>query len=267
MISIVVPTFNRQDYISETLKSLLKQTYNDWECIVVDDGSNDATATIVQNFALADPRFSFYKRPDAMLKGANSCRNFGFTISKGKYIKFLDSDDVITTDCLEKQNDILDANPEIQVCLSYGRYFDNATKELRELWSRNKEYNDYFYGHVVNQIRWQTADPLWRKSFFVKPPFKEGLMNSQEWLMHGRSFLKLKQNEIYNLQETLTLIRRGNEKMSSNRSSFYYKNQRKSRFLLFLEVLRTKPQLLPVQIQLLKQMSVFTYWIFKRRNA
>ncbi|MCD9853818.1 glycosyltransferase [Epilithonimonas sp. JDS] len=267
MISIIVPTFNRQDYIAETLKSLVEQTYNDWECIVVDDGSTDDTETEVQKYIKADSRFCFYKRPAKMHKGANSCRNFGFTISKGKYIKFLDSDDIITEECLEKQNAILNANPEIEVCLSYGRYFDNDTKELKELWSRNMDHSDYFFGHVTNQIRWQTADPLWRKSFFPEPPFQEGLMNSQEWLMHGLSFLKLKRNEIYNLKETFTLIRRGNERMSSIRTSFYYKNQRNARLLLLKKVLLVKPQLFSVQIQLLKQISVFTYWMLKRRNG
>lgn len=265
MVTIVIPTYNREAYIAETLDSVIKQIFSDWECIVVDDGSTDGTESVVQQYILEDKRFSFYKRPGEMQKGANSCRNFGFTISKGMYVKFLDSDDIITEECLEKQSDILNANPEIEVCLSYGRYFDNDTKKLKELWSRNMDHSDYFFGHVTNQIRWQTADPLWRKSFFAEPPFKEGLMNSQEWLMHGQSLLRLKRGEIHNLQETFTLIRRGNERMSSVRTSFYYKNQRKSRMLLLKDVLKKRPASLLSQFQLLKQIFIFTYWVFKTK--
>lgn len=267
MISIVIPSFNREHYIAETLQSLIKQTYNDWECIVVDDGSTDDTETVIKRYIVSDSRFHFYKRPSKMLKGANSCRNFGFSIAKGNYIKFLDSDDVITKDCLQKQFEALEANPEKNVCMSYGRYFDNDTKELKEFWSRSKEHKDYLYGHVTNQIRWQTADPLWRMSFFPEPPFKEGLMNSQEWLMHGEALLKLKKEEIYNLQETFTFIRSGNERMSSVRTSFYYKNQRTSRILLMKDVLKKRPTSLLSQFQLLKQIFIFTYWVFKTKGG
>lgn len=107
-------------------------------------------------------------------------------------------------------------------------------------------------------------DPLWRKSFFSKPPFKEGLMNSQEWLMHGQAVLKLKSDEIYNLKETFTLIRRGNERMSSVRTSFYYKNQRNARLLLLKDVIKAKPLNMLLQIQLLKQIFIFTYWVNKQ---
>lgn len=265
MVTIIIPTFNRQDYIVQTLQSILQQTYKDWECLVVDDGSSDNTAQAVEEFIKIDPRFSFYKRPESMLKGANSCRNFGFSKAEGKFIKFLDSDDLLESDCFRKQVEILESNPDVKVCFSYGRYFNDSTKELEEFWSRKKEYPDYLLGHITNQIRWAVSDPLWRKSFFDNPPFVDGLMNSQEWLMHGQSVLKLMRTEIYNLNETFSLIRRGNQRMSSIRTSNYYRNQRKSRILLLKDILRQKPQFVSAQIQLLKQIIVFSYWILKTK--
>jgi len=264
MVSIIIPTFNREKYISETLDSLLSQTYADWECIVVDDGSTDTTVDLVSKY-LEDSRFSFYHRPNEMLKGANSCRNYGFLKSNGTYIKFLDSDDILTPDCLEKQVAILKSNQNIKVCFSYGRYFNDSTKELEEFWSRNKDYSDYLLGHITNQIRWQTADPLWRKSFFTEVPFKEGLMNSQEWLMHGEALLKLKKEEIYNLKESFTLIRRGNLRMSSNKSSNYYRNQKKARIYLLGEILKKGNIQFTAVYQLIKQISVFQYWELKQK--
>ena len=267
MISIVIPAFNREEYIAETLESVLSQTYQNWECIVVDDGSTDDTETVIKKYIDSDPRFHFYKRPTTMLKGANSCRNFGFSKSKGEFIKFLDSDDLLEKDCLEKQGAILKSNQNIKVCFSYGRYFNDSTKELEEFWSRNKDYSDYLLGHITNQIRWAVSDPLWRKSFFTEVPFKEGLMNSQEWLMHGEALLKLKREEVFNLQETFTLIRRGNLRMSSSKSFKYYKNQRTSRILLMKDVLKKRPTSLLSQYQLLKQIFIFTYWVFKTKGG
>lgn len=265
MISIVIPSFNREHYIAETLQSLIKQTYNDWECIVVDDGSTDDTETVIKRYIDSDSRFHFYKRPSIMLKGANSCRNFGFSKSEGEFIKFLDSDDLLTPDCLEKQVAILKSNQNIKVCFSYGRYFNNSTKKLEEFWSRNKDFSDYLLGHITNQIRWAVSDPLWRKSFFTEVPFKEGLMNSQEWLMHGKSLLKLNKEEIYNLQETFTLIRRGNERMSSNQSSNYYKNQKKARVYLLSDLLKKNNFHFQAINQLLKQIIVYQYWEIQKK--
>lgn len=265
MISIVIPAFNREEYIAETLDSVLSQTYQNWECIIVDDGSTDDTETVIKRYIDSDPRFHFYKRPSTMLKGANSCRNFGFSKSKGEFIKFLDSDDLLEKDCLEKQGAILKSNPNIKVCFSYGRYFNDSTKKLEEFWSRNKDYSDYLLGHITNQIRWQTADPLWRKSFFTEVPFKEGLMNSQEWLMHGEALLKLKKEETYNLQETFTLIRKGNERMSSNQSSNYYKNQKKARIYLLSGLLKKNNFLFQAINQLLKQIIVYQYWEIQKK--
>lgn len=264
MVSIIIPSFNREKYISETLDSVLNQSYTDWECITVDDGSMDKTEKVVSQY-LDDPRFSFYHRPKESLKGANSCRNFGFEKSKGQYIKFLDSDDLLNPDCLEKQVKVLEENNKLQVCMSYGRFFNDQTKELEELWSRNLEYPDFLLGHITNQIRWAVSDPLWKKSFFETPPFREGLMNSQEWLMHGKALLNLKNEEIYNLKETFTLIRRGNLRMSSNKSSHYYRNQKKARVYLLNEMLNKGNFQFNAVYQLLKQITVFQYWELKQK--
>lgn len=262
-ISIVIPSYNRADVISETLDSLLLQSYMDWECIIVDDGSTDNTKIVVSRY-LQDKRFSFYDRPQTMLKGANSCRNFGFEKSKGKYIKFLDSDDLLTDDCLQKQVSVMEKNPNIKLCLSYGQYFNDKTKVREEYWSRNMDYANYLVGHITNKIRWAISDILWRRSFFKKSPFREGLMNSQEWLMHGQALLNLQNIEIYNLKETFTLIRRGNVRMSSVKSSNYYKNQKLARFYLLIDVLTKRFNFVAIA-QLLKQILVFQFWQFKMK--
>lgn len=116
-ISIIIPTFNRGNLIHETLDSILNQTYTYWECIVVDDGSTDDTDLIMEKYALADKRFHYYKRPEYKPKGANACRNYGFEKSKGQYIQWFDSDDIMDSQKLKLQmSAIEDGEKQIAIC-------------------------------------------------------------------------------------------------------------------------------------------------------
>jgi glycosyltransferase involved in cell wall biosynthesis len=89
LVSIIIPTFNRASIINDTLDSILDQTYSNWECLVVDDGSTDETKKVIHNYALKDPRISALERPPEKSKGANSCRNYGLSLAKGDYVIFL----------------------------------------------------------------------------------------------------------------------------------------------------------------------------------
>jgi len=94
LVSIIIPTYNRAGIIGETLESIIKQSFSDWECIIVDDGSTDSTEAVVKEYTEKDSRFKYYRRPHEIIKGANSCRNYGFKKSAGKYINWFDSDDL-----------------------------------------------------------------------------------------------------------------------------------------------------------------------------
>ena len=101
LVSIIIPAYNQSSLISETLNSVLNQTYINWECIIVDDGSTDNTTEIVKKYTVGDSRFKLKNRPQKKLKGANACRNYGFKLSKGEYVLFLDSDDIWLDDLVE----------------------------------------------------------------------------------------------------------------------------------------------------------------------
>ena len=81
LVSIIIPTYNRASLIKETLHSVQSQTYKNWECIIVDDGSIEDTALAIQEF-LRDIRMKFYNRPANKQKGASSCRNYGLELAK-----------------------------------------------------------------------------------------------------------------------------------------------------------------------------------------
>ena len=78
LVSIIIPTYNRAHFIGETLESVLAQTYHNWECIVIDDGSTDYTDELMEFYCEKDSRIQYYHRPSHKPKGANACRNYGF---------------------------------------------------------------------------------------------------------------------------------------------------------------------------------------------
>ena len=94
-IAIIIPVFNREHLLSFTLDSIIGQSLTDWECILVDDHSTDQSMAVMEWYQKKDIRFKAYKRPNEIKKGANACRNFGFTKSKAPTIKWFDSDDIM----------------------------------------------------------------------------------------------------------------------------------------------------------------------------
>lgn len=99
-ISVVVPAFNRERFLAETLDSLVGQSIESWECIVVDDGSTDATFDIAQNYAARDPRVRAVRIKN---HGASAARNFGFLLTdrRSEFVTFMDSDDIWLPGALE----------------------------------------------------------------------------------------------------------------------------------------------------------------------
>ncbi len=84
LVSIIIPTYNRVNHLGGILDSVLKQTCTNWECIVVDDGSSDATDELMRSYCEKDPRFKYHHSPNDRPKGGNTCRNYGFELSKGE---------------------------------------------------------------------------------------------------------------------------------------------------------------------------------------
>lgn len=118
MISIVVPVYNSQDYLEKCLDSICRQTYRDWECILVDDGSTDDSMTIIDAFVEKDARFFSIHKSNG---GVSSARNIGTDISRGEYIAYIDSDDWVDPDYLELlYNTICFTDSDLSVC-GFGR--------------------------------------------------------------------------------------------------------------------------------------------------
>lgn len=103
LISVIIPTYNRCHFIRETIVSIQNQSHTSWEVIVVDDGSDDGTESLMEGICTTDSRIAYFKRPEGISKGPSGCRNFGFSKSNGKYIQWLDDDDLISSKKFENQ--------------------------------------------------------------------------------------------------------------------------------------------------------------------
>lgn len=101
MVSVITPTYNSEKFLEDTIKSVLNQTYKNFEMIIVDDCSSDNTLVIAKNYSDNDKRVKFYKLEEN--SGAAVARNKAIELAKGKYIAFLDSDDLWDSTKLEKQ--------------------------------------------------------------------------------------------------------------------------------------------------------------------
>jgi len=100
IVSIIVPCYNQSLYLQKAIASLQAQTLQDWECIIVDDGSTDNSVEIAANMALCDPRIRVIQKRNG---GSASARNVGLDQAKGRYIQFLDADDMLDNEKLERQ--------------------------------------------------------------------------------------------------------------------------------------------------------------------
>lgn len=98
VVSIIVPCYNQAAYLSQTLDSVIAQTYDDWECIVVNDGSSDNTETVADSYCKKDNRIKYYYQPNA---GLSAARNAGIVHTTGDYILPLDADDLIAPNYIE----------------------------------------------------------------------------------------------------------------------------------------------------------------------
>lgn len=93
MVSIIIPNYNKVNYLKQTLDSVLAQTYSDWECIVVDDYSTDNSWEILESYSQKDFRIKIFKRPNIRNKGVSATRNYAIELAEGEYVALLDSDD------------------------------------------------------------------------------------------------------------------------------------------------------------------------------
>lgn len=168
LVSIIIPVYNRAHLIEETLLSVLHQTYENWECIVVDDWSTDNIKELIASDVFRDSRFKFYERPFNKRKGANSCRNYGVEKSIGDFLLFLDSDDMLKNNCLKTRLDVFVKFPFLDFAIfSMGLIKNNKIENYKypDLTNANRE--ELISLFITGPLPWNMTRPLWKRNFFL----------------------------------------------------------------------------------------------------
>ena len=186
LVSIIIPAYNRQELIVQSLESVKNQEYKNWECIIVDDGSSDNTVQTVSDWVVNDSRYQLFTR-DRLPKGAASCRNIGVSNSRGEYLLFLDSDDLLAPYCLMQRVRVL--KEEFCDAVIFPRLWYKAVPFDRDEYVNKASNEDHLTRFVSYDFPWSTTSPLWNKNSFLKlNGFREdSIGGAQDFELHVRA--------------------------------------------------------------------------------
>ena len=191
IVSIIIPSFNRAELIADTLESVLKQSYTNWECIVIDDGSTDNTLNVIKKYTTEDNRFKLCQR-DRGPKGAPTCRNIGIDKSIGEYIIFLDSDDLIASFCLRNRVAMMCENKK-DFIVFFKEPFINIVGDCRSPFKTRPEniHGSYIDWFLIPKVPWAIHEVIWKRACIESlGGFHEGMQDWQDWELHVRALLK-----------------------------------------------------------------------------
>lgn len=187
--SIIIPCYNVEKYIERTILSVLNQSYKNFEILLINDGSNDNTLNIIENFQKKDLRIKIFSQEN---KGVSATRNKGVKESKGEYILFLDGDDLIENNLLEEARvKIIENNVEV-FSFGYEVYWLKRKKIYRNMNLRKKILSSHsflklFLQHRINQ---SICSFIVKKDLIKDLDFKENLTTGEDLDFQLRLLLK-----------------------------------------------------------------------------
>jgi glycosyltransferase involved in cell wall biosynthesis len=185
-VAVITPTKNRLDLLREAMGSVELQTFKMWEHIIIDDGSDDGTAEEVWRRTEQDRRIRYLKRT-GFKAGANVCRNLGIREANAEFIVFLDSDDRLEADCLERRVKIIERNLDIDFVVFGGGVFvkqigEHAREPTADL------LGDDLLRFLTFDLPWIITGPIWRKTSLLRLGLlDETLLSWQDVELHVRA--------------------------------------------------------------------------------
>jgi len=201
LISIIVSCYNQAPYIDEALDSILNQTYQNWECIIVNDGSTDDTEDIVSKWLNKDARFQYIASTN---KGVSNARNIGIEKAVGTYVLPLDGDDIFGTDYVELGLSEFNKHPDLKVVYCKAEKFGTETG------------------------KWELPDFSLEKLRFVNMIFCSAIFKKEDW----KSINGYDVNMIHGLEDWefwIALLKDGGQVKQLDYIGFYYRIKEKSR--------------------------------------
>lgn len=176
LVSIIIPAYNVEDYIQRCLDSLVSQSYNNIEIIVIDDGSTDSTGVICEKYAGVDKRIKYHKKTN---EGQGIARNLAMELALGEYVTYVDSDDWCESTYVEKMlNSMLQYDTDICVCGKYGVKLDEngniISKKKIEQWMQPDERIEVASNkNLIYQIKFSLWSKMFKRSLFIDNNIKQ----------------------------------------------------------------------------------------------
>jgi glycosyltransferase involved in cell wall biosynthesis len=188
-VSVITPTKNRRKLLCEAMDSVQHQNFDAWEHIVVDDGSDDGTCEELTRRMAADSRIRYVRRRGEK-SGANVCRNIGIAESSAEFIVFLDSDDILTPNCLGRRIQLMQRNLDLDFATFRAGVFEHAVGDIRS------EFDPQLLGDDLLQFLffecpWIITGPVWRRDSLLRLGlFDESLLSWQDVELHVRAITR-----------------------------------------------------------------------------
>lgn len=175
-VSVIIPVYNSSQTVGEAIRSVIDQTYSNWEMILVDDGSADQSVSVIKEFQKQDPRIYLIELKKNC--GSGVARNEGVRMARGRYIAFLDADDLWKKQKLEKQIRFLKTN-RLYVTFSFYEWIDKSGNPLHTLITAPDplRYEDLKFGNYIGNLT-----GIYDSSFFGKVIISP-LRKRQDWIM------------------------------------------------------------------------------------
>ena len=212
-VSVVIPAYNAMTYLPETLDSVLKQTFTDFEVLIVNDGSTDSIVTWAS--AITDPRVQLISQDNQGLPGA---RNTGIAHAKGEYIAFLDADDLWEPTKLEKQVQCFQENPNAGVVYTWSLLVDEYGKPTGRIFASQAEGNVWQQLLETDVISNGSSAMVRKDCFEAVGVFDHTLTSAEDldmWLRIASQY------SFAVVKEPLTLYRQYSRSMSKNRQRMF----------------------------------------------
>jgi Glycosyltransferases involved in cell wall biogenesis len=207
-VSIIIPCYNQGAFLGETLDSVLAQSMNDWECIIVNDGSSDDCESVALSYCNKDARFKYYYQDNS---GPSVARNNGIMHSCGDFILPLDSDDIVDPTYCEKAVSVLDSNPDVKLVYCKASLFGLTVGEWK---LPDYNYEDLLWRNMIfNSAFFRRSD--FDKTSGYNENMREGLEDWDFWLS-----LLSPEDQVYRIEEVLFHYRiRTSSRNESSRAS------------------------------------------------
>lgn len=249
LISVITASYNYENYIKETIESVINQTYSNWELIIVDDGSRDNSVEVIKSYCEKDARIKLYQHENGVNKGLAETLKLGLSKANGEWVTFLESDDYYMPECLEEKVKVIENNPDVNFIFSEFESFGGKGIDKSDFYKNFKEK------YKKSDLSLDLLSQCWictfsivmlKKELFSGCDFNPPVHGFLDWWLWVQISQKTK---FYHLDKKLTMWRIHSDSFSNHTNSedlnkFYkglikfYKGNKKAQFIFFKMQLR-----------------------------